>query len=259
MANLKLITGGIDLYTIDAVTSEDAGGANDVENLQDRRLDTSWKASSTALQNIDIDTEDDGFSATHFFLFHNISDNSEAATIKIYSDDNASFTTPVQRGSTLTLSSGETESYISLGAAFQERYWRIEIDNSDVAPEVYLIFFGSSIAAVGGITIRYAFGQREETVYDGARVVSSLGGYRSSRQFHTGRKRWEYQWESLDITNEAALQAAIGFTGGAALPFFLQDIDGNYNYVRFAGPAIGSVQVFADAWDTNRIIFEEEF
>lgn len=257
MANLKLITEGIDLYTIDAVTSEVSGFEK--ENLQDRRLDTSWKATTTALQNIDIDTEDDNFSAGTFFLFHNISDNTEATTIKIYSDDNAGFSSPVQRGSTHTLSAGETHTYISLGAGFQERYWRIEIDGSDVAPEVYLIFFGLSVEAGTGISIRYSFGQREETVYDGARVVTSLGGYRSSRQFHSGRKRWEYQWENLDSTNELAMQAAIGFTKGAALPFFLQDIDENYHYVRFANPALGSIQAFADGWDTNRIIFEEEF
>lgn len=259
MANLKMFTEDIANYTIDAVTSEDPGGDNNKENLQDRNKNTSWKASSTALQNIDIDTEDDNFSANTFFLFHNISDNSEAATIKIYSDDNASFTSPTQRGSTHTLGAGETESLISLGATFQERYWRIEIDGSDVAPEIYLIFFGSSLLASTGLSLRYGFGQNEEIKYDGVVVVESQGGFRSSRQYHPGRRVWQYQWESLDITNEAGLQAAIGFTKGSAYPFFFSDISGNYHFIRFMNTALGSIQVFAGGFDTDRIRLEEEF
>lgn len=260
MADMKLIAEGIDLYTIDQATSEAAG--YEMEFLQDRRLDTSWRATSTALQNIDIDTGDDGFSAIYFFLYHNISDNSSAATIKIYEEDEDDGTwdgTFTQRGSTFTITPSNTPyAFIDLGAAYANRYWRIEINNSDVAPEVYLVFFGSETGATTGITIRYMFGQLEEPVYNGSKIVESLGGIRASRQYHDGRDRFEYAWDHLDASNEARLQAVAALTKGRALPFFMQDIDSAYHYVRLMNSGIGSRQVKHTLFNTGRLIFEEE-
>lgn len=256
MADLKLIAEGIDLYDIDAATSEATG--YEKEYLQDRRLDTSWRATSTALQNIDIDTNDT-VGANYFFLYHNISHNGGTATIKIYSDDNSGFSSPTQRGSTETLSAAKTPYVlIDLGATFTERYWRITIENSDVAPEVYLVFFGTDSNALTGITIRYMFGQLEEKVYSGSKIVESLGGIRSARQYHDGRDRFEYAWDHLDATNEARLQAVIALTKGSALPFFMQDIDSAYHYVRLMNSQIGSRQVAQTLFNTGRLIFEEE-
>ncbi len=257
MADLKLIAEGIDLYDIDSATSEAAGF--EMEFMQDRKLATSWKATGTALQNIDIDTNTT-VGASYFFFYHNISHNSETATIKIYSDDNASFTSPTQRGSTETLTAAKTPYvFIDLGATFAERYWRITIENSDVAPEIYLIFFGTDLAAYAGITIRYMFGQLEEPIYDGSKIVETPGGMRYARQYHDGRDRFEYAWDHLDATNEARLQAVAVLTKGSALPFFMQDIDSAYHYVRLMNSGIGSRQVKHTLFNTSRLIFEEEF
>lgn len=260
MADLKLIAAGIDLYTINQVTSEAAGF--EMEFMQDRKLSTSWKATSTALQNIDIDTGDDNFAAAHFFLYHNISDNSSAATIKIYEEDeddgtwDGSFT---QRGSTFTITpSNSPYALIGLGAAYANRYWRIEIDGSDVAPEIYLVFFGSETAAVDGITLRYMFGQLEEPIYDGSKIIETPGGIRYSRQYHDGRDRFEYAWDHLDSGNEAKLQLIAALSKGRALPFFMQDINSAYHYVRLMNSGIGSRQVTHTLFNTGRLIFEEE-
>ena len=257
MANLRLITEGIDLLTIDAVTSEATG--YEKEYLQDRKLATSWKATSTDLQNIDIDSEDDNFSASHCFLYHNISDNSETATVKVYSDDNDSFTTPTLCGSAILSSSNTPALLLTFSQAYAERYWRITIEGSDVAPQVYLIFLGSAVAGYTGITIRYKLGQSEEKIYDGVKLITTPGGYRSARQYHTGRKIFEYEWEHLDVTDEAALQAAIELTNGMGLPFFLGDIDASYHYVRFMNDRIGSIMPYSDFYNTGRIMFQEEF
>ncbi len=260
MADLKLIAEGIDLYTIDQATSEAAGF--EMEFMQDRQLATSWKATSTALQNIDIDTGDDGFGALYFFLYHNISDNSSAATIKIYEEDEDDGTwdgTFTQRGSTFTITPSNTPyAFIDLGAAYLNRYWRIEINNSDVVPEVYLVFFGSDVGATGGITVRYMFGQLEEPIYDGSKIIETPGGMRFARQYHKGRDRFEYAWDHLDATNEGRLQAVAALSKGRALPFFMQDIDSVYHYVRLMNSGIGSRQVAQSLFNTGRLIFEEE-
>lgn len=260
MADLKLIAEGIDLYDIDQATSEAAGF--EMEFMQDRQLATSWKATTTALQNIDIDTGDDSFSATYFFLYHNISDNSSAATIKIYEEDEDDGTwdgTFTQRGSTFTITPSNTPyAFIDLGATYANRYWRIEINNSDVVPEIYLVFFGADVAAAGGITVRYMFGQLEEPIYDGSKIVETPGGMRYSRQYHDGRDRFEYAWDHLDTANEASLQAVAALSKGRALPFFMQDIDSAYHYVRLMNSGIGARQVKHTLFNTGRLIFEEE-
>lgn len=263
MADLKLIAEGLDFYTIDQITSEDAGGNNDMENMQDRRLDTSWKASSTALQNIDIDMGA-GYSATtpYVFLYHNISDNSGTATIKVYKEDENDGTWDggfTQSGSTFTITSGNSPyAFITLALISSQRYFRIEIDNSDVAPEVYLIFMGIKMEATTGITIQYKFNQSEEKIYGGNKIVESLGGIRAARQYHSGRDRFEYAWDHLDVTNEGRLQSLIEDTKGSALPFFMQDIDSDYHYVRLMNNRIGSRQSSHQAFNIPTLIFEEE-
>lgn len=258
---MKLIAAGIDFYTIDQATSEAVGF--EMEFMQDRLLSTSWKATTTALQNIDIDTGDDNFGAIYFFLYHNISDNSSAATIKIYEEDeddgtwDGSFT---QRGSTFTITpSNSPYAFIDLGASYLNRYWRIEIDNSDVVPEVYLVFFGAEGAADTGITTRYMFGQLEEPIYRGSKIIETPGGMRYARQYHDGRDRFEYAWDHLDSSNEAKLQAIAALSKGSALPFFMQNIDSVYHYVRLMNSGIGSRQVAHTLFNTGRLIFEEEF
>ena len=258
MANLRLITEGIDLHTIDAVTSEATG--YEKEYLQDRKLATSWKATSTDDQYIDIDTEDDDFSASYCFLYHNIHHNGTSAQVWVYSDDNPNFTSPTSRGNIIIFEGGSTPyALILFSGDINERYWRIKITGSDVAPQVYLIFLGSAVAGFSGITIRYKLGQSEEKIYDGVKLITTPGGYRSARQYHIGRKIFEYEWEHLDVTDEAALQAAIGFTNGKGLPFFLGDIDASYHYVRFMNDRIGSIMPYSDFYNTGRIMFQEEF
>lgn len=255
---LKLIAEGIDLYDIDAITSEAAGF--EMEFMQDRKLSTSWKATSTALQNIDCDLNGVIGSARYFFFYHNISHNSETTTIKIYSDDNDGFSSPTQRGSTETLTAATTPYVmIDLGAAFAERYWRITIENSDIAPQIYLVFFGNRAAATFGITTRYMFGQLEEPIYKGSKIIETPGGMRYARQYHDGRDRFEYAWDHLDATNETRLQDVIALTKGSALPFFIQDIDSAYHYVRLMNSGIGARQVAHTLFNTGRLIFEEEF
>lgn len=256
MADLKFMAEGIDLYDIDSATSEAAGF--EMEYMQDRKLATSWKATSTALQNIDIDTN--GIKgANYFFLYHNISHNSETATIKIYSDDNSGFASPILRGSVNPLTAAATPYVlIDLGATFTERYWRITIESSDVAPQIYLVFFGTDLGATSGITTRYMFGQLEEPIYGGSKIVETLGGMRYARQYHDGRDRFEYAWDHLDATNKARLQAVIALSKGRALPFFMQDIDSAYHYVRLMNSGVGARQVAHTLFNTGRLIFEEE-
>ncbi|UCE65085.1 MAG: hypothetical protein JSU85_09390 [Candidatus Zixiibacteriota bacterium] len=257
-AEIKLIAEGIDDYDIDSVTSAAAGHPKD--KMQDRRIDTSWKANSTATQDIDIDTNSDTFSANYAFLYHNISDNSSSATIKIYSDDNAGFTSATQRGSTFTITpSNKPYAMISFGAGIVERYWRIRIENSDVAPEVYLVFLGVSSLAMTGFSVRHMPGQSQEITYDGYDIEEAAGGVRAARIYHDGRWTLRAQWEILDSTLEVALQQFMADVKGGARAFFLVDSDSTYHWVRILNRRLGSSEFVHELFNTDPLIFEEEF
>ncbi|GAH03888.1 unnamed protein product, partial [marine sediment metagenome] len=137
-----------------------------------------------------------------------------------------------------------------------KRYWRISIIGLlEAVAQIYLIFMG----IVDEITLRYMMGQSEEKIYDGSKIIESLGGIRSARRYHDGRDRFEYAWDHLDATNEARLQDVIDNVKGNALPFFIKDIGKIYHYVRLMNPRIGSKQVSHQVFNTDRLIFEEEF
>lgn len=264
MADLKLIAEGIDLYTIDQATSEAAGF--EMEFMQDRKLATSWKATTSGTQNIDVDMGANSSGLEYVFFYHNISDNSSSAEINIFEEDENDGTwdgTYTQRGSTFIITPSNTPyAFIDLGSTYSNRYWRLQMAVNDAAPEVFLIFMGTDSSALTGITVRYMFGQLEEPIYNGSKIVETLGGMRYARQYHDGRERFEYAWDHLDATNEARLQAVIALSKGSALPFFMQLILDTsplqYRYVRLMNSGIGARQVAHTLFNTGRLIFEEE-
>ncbi len=258
MADIRLIAEHCSLFDIDSATSEEPGF--EIENMQDFKTYSSWKATSNAQQDIIIDTNDLITPMNYILIHHNISifDNAE---ITIYSDDNDAFTSPTTHATSGTLDAAQIPFlYMVLGVSVPERYIRIRISAlSAGSAEVISFWLGGESGASDGITIRPMFGDSNEKVYDGNVIVESPGGYKSSRIFHDGREQWEYQYELLDATNEAKLQSFIDLTNGAGKPFIFGDLDGNYHYVRLGNNRIGSIQAVDVLFNTGRLLIREEF
>lgn len=249
MANLKFYSQALDDYTI-AVTDQSTG--YEKERMQDRRKDTSWKSLTTGNQNIDFN-KGAVVQLNHFFLYHNLPNNAQVQPFKATQSDYSDEST---LASPVVISSANKPNLLLSWTAVSAPYWRIKITSLLSIAEIYLIFPGKTRE----ITIRFNIGQLPgEPTYEGVELVESLGGIRAAREYYGGRKRWERFWEYLDQTNTDELEGLIGDCRGKALPFFFSDIDGNYHYARLMNDRIGAREVAHRAYNTDRLIFEEEF
>lgn len=250
MANLILLSQTIDDETL-AVTSEAAGHLK--ECLQDRRLDTSWKSTTSANQNIDIDFGADMF-VDHILLYHNLPND---AAVRLWSATASDYSDEFYRSLSHIIDSSKRPVlyFTTYSGGFTFRYWRVKITALTAAAEVYLLFIGRQ----SEITVQYNNAQNEESKYRGSLIKTSYGGKRYSRTYFGARKSFRYRWEYLDLTNQTSLQTLIANSKGPALPFFMKTVDGAYYYVRLMNEEIGSEQVEHHLFNIGPLLFEEEF
>jgi len=254
MSNLLLFSKAIDDAAL-VVTSAATGYPK--ENMQDRRKVTSWKSTSTANQNIDMDFGS-AFTADHLFLYHNLPTGTRVepfyASQSNYSDEASAVD-----GFYATIGTGNTPPnlYMFFGpeAYYSARYWRIKLTNLPSVAEIYLVFLGMRLE----ITIRHDFGHVQEKKYKGHILKESFGGNRFSKRYYGGRKIFQYRWEFMDLTNQANLQSLIENIKGAALPFFMRTVNGTYEYVRLMNDEIGAAEVAHQLFNTDVLVLEEEF
>lgn len=129
----------LETYGISAITSEESGFPK--ENLYDWRLQTLWKPTSTATQNITIDKGAAGI-VTDYFCIQNHDLGTRTATVTIYEDDNSGFTSPTTLGTkAFTL---DSPYFLSLTSG-TERYNRIAITSLDAACYIGEIFLGAKL------------------------------------------------------------------------------------------------------------------
>lgn len=248
MANLLLFSQAIDEATL-VVTSQATGFAK--EHLQDRRKDTSWKSTSSANQNIDMDFGA-AYPVNHCFLYHNLPDN---ATIRLWAATQANYSDEAAVGAAQVIS-GRPNLYWNLGVSVNVRYYRFKITTLPSAAEIYLVFMGAELE----ISIRHDFGGiNGENAYSGISLVESMAGIRGARSYYGPRKRWEFGWEYLSLANQQNLQFLISNVYGKRFPFFFRDVDGNYNFARLMMENLGARETNHQLYNVGPLILEEEF
>jgi len=248
MGNLLFISQAIDNATL-VVTSQQTG--HEKEKIQDRRKDTSWKSSSTANQNIDMDFGA-AYPVNHCFLYHNLPDNS---TIRLWAATQANYSDEAAVGTAQVISS-RPNLYWNLGVTANYRYYRFKITTLPSDAEIYLIFMGAELE----INIRHDFsGINGENIYAGVSLVESMGGIRGARSYYGPRKRWEFSWEYLSLANQQNLQALISNVYGKRYPFFFRDVDSDYHFARLMMESLGAREVTHQLYDLGPLVLEEEF
>jgi hypothetical protein len=251
MGNLVLYSETIDNAAL-AVTSAATGHAKEL--LQDRLTNTSWKGSSSANQNIDIDWGA-AKACDHLVLLHNIPVSS-VVDIFYASASNYSDAVSVSSGAGWTIiGTGIRTQLCNFAASHTARYWRVQITSQSAASEIYLAFIGAKL----DISIRYNQNWMDRKIYNGNILVETLGGKRYSRRLYGGRQRIEYTWEYLDLTNQNKLQTLIANSLGNALPFFLKRPDDTFLYCRLNMPSIDNPEIEYQLYNLGPLIFEEEF
>lgn len=247
MGNLTFYSQAIDDAAL-VVTSAATGHPK--ENMQDRRKATSWKSTSSANQNIDMDFGAP-FAANYCFLYHNLPDN---ATIRLWGATQANYSDEAAIGAAQLVSARPNLEW-GLGVTANYRYYRFKITTLPSVAEIFLVFMG----AVDEMTIRHDFGQVQEKKYGGHVLKESFAGNRFSKRYYGGRKIFQFKWELLDLANQSVLQAVIENSKGSALPFFIKTVDDIYEYVRLMNAGIGAAEATHQLFNTDVLSFEEEF
>jgi hypothetical protein len=252
MSNLKFYSQSIDELPVVCDKGDAAG--HPIEYLKDRLLASYWQSAATSAdQIIDIDF---GAAADidHCLLLHDIQ---LTAGISLWSASAANYSDEVQRSASYAAITADYMLIPTVGGTVHKyRYWRLKISGLSAAPKIYLMFMGLSKE----ITIRYDKGYTDHKIYAGNSLVETYSGMRYSRRNQTaGRRRLEYSWEMLDVTNAAKLQAIIEDTQGAALPFFLKLEDDTYLYVRLMNDNIANPEFEYQLYNISKLVFEEEF
>ena len=252
MSNLIFYPQSLDDFTV-VCDKGDASG-HPIEYLKDRLRATYWQsASASSDQMIEIDFGE-ATDVDHCLLYHDIQ---LTAGISLWSASVADYSDEVQRSPSFA-SMNSTYMLIPTvgGAVHKYRYWRLKISGLSIAPKIYLVFMGLSKE----ITTRYDKGYLDHRIYTGNNLVETYSGIRYARRIQpAGRRRLEYSWEMLDLTNAAKLQAIIEDTQGAALPFFLELEDDTFLYVRLMNNNISNPEREFQLYDIETLYFEEEF
>lgn len=247
MANLKFYPDHLGDYTLVA-TSQATGF--EVYHLQDHRLDTSWKATTTANQDVDIDLGASNIPITCVMLFHNLANGVNfqlwAATQSNYSD--------AAQVDSIAIDGTNTPYALKTWAAVTKRYWKFKMLNNTTVAQIYLAFLGRQLE----ITTRFNYGEIIEPVYDGVEVVESIGGYRGAREYHAGRDRWDYAYEFLSLANKQKLASVVAAVDGRRYPFFFSDDGGNFHFARLAFNRLEFAEVAHQLYN-GPLIMEEEF
>ncbi len=252
MADVIISSQSIDSKTL-TVTSADSSYPK--TNMQDRRLSTYWKSTSSADQNIDIDMGS-AIEINHAVLYHNLPSLTYIdiyyATVSDYSDqisvtdDNPLVTTEV----------GPQVFYFPFpsGNSYTKRYWRIKLTHLSSVAMVHLLFIGLSKS----ITQRFMKSSIIGNDYSGNQLQESYGGKRFSIEYIGARKKLVLAWELLDSTNHGKLVTLMSDCHGSHYPFWIKDLDGNWTYVRLKSPNLNNPEIEVNLYNVGPLTFEEE-
>lgn len=255
MADLTFYPQSIDDATL-VVTSEATGYSK--YNLQDRRKDTSWRSTSNANQNIDMDFGV-AYTADHGFFYHNLPAGSYVdiyyATQANYSDElsvTSNEPTPI---------TGTGPRYLAFefpfSGSYTKRYWRIKITNmpGSTVAEIFLFFLGARKV----ISVRYNYGQIIGSKFS-TKLFESLAGNRSAVAFQGARRIWKLAFEYMSKTNRDNLISVLASASGKRYPIFMLDPDMlAYYYVRLMHDEISDPEVTHQLYNINQLLIEEEF
>jgi|CXWL01.1.fsa_nt_gi hypothetical protein len=150
-----------------------------------------------------------------------------SATLTVYSDDNASFTSPTSRGTLSFTTAGVSASQHLILVTFAsqtERYWRFDFTSMGTAPDVAMVMLGTYSEVTRswdlpgrphGTSIRHGVRHfnRVDTLADGAEIVQNL----RSR----GVAQFPLSWALLDKTNYETLCTVHNLCRGRFIPFVL--------------------------------------
>lgn len=253
MSDLIFMPDSIDSATL-TVTSAATGYAK--EKLQDRLTFTSWRSTTNANQNIDIDF---GVATTcdHLVLLHNLVNNTYVdvfyASAANYSDA-LSVTDGVP-----AVVSGAGTLYLPFpsSGSYSARYWRVQITNigGGQIAEAYLLFLGQRKT----ITIRYDYGNKMGPRSSSV-IRQSLGGYRTGLNLEANRRVWSLPWEYMSKANYDNLVSVLSDTQGMAYPIFMQDpYNGTIYYVRIMHNELPAVESAHELYNLGPLIIEQEF
>ena len=195
-------------------TSEAAGFPK--ENLMDFNPDTYWKATSAAIQQIDIDFGSAKNVTAVVIWVNNYSGNQAATTYTIYSSpDDAIYTS---RG---TGNFGELASQPIIIKEFSVqafRYWRFEFDASVTAGQISSILYCQKFTVAQG----NEWPENDLTTYSN-RTFTSYGGRSFVQRINLNTIEQFARTYQLDQAKMDNLKAAFADTRGSCLPLILQE------------------------------------
>lgn len=248
--------GGMEKVQVDSVTSEASG--HEIEFGLDHNLDTYYKGSSTASQQIVLDLQEAKQIDGIFLWCHNYDTDHKGSSARfaVHVGDGdegtpASFDVLVHDVTLESLQTvGEPLLHLDFGTSATKRYWRFWMSGTyDTYLETSMMFmYRERIVNIGN-----AWPETEIDTYHNQSFKAQGGRTFVARQSRQRTTTIPRRWIISGTADFNALQNAFRDSSGAAFPLIFNE-DSEYRAVRFQSSAMRQLQSDYLLYDVNLVM-----